>query len=108
MWFNLHVVQGAADLKDARALTACGLAYLTGRGVGKSETRGLIMIGVAAGMGSEHACGVLGHANARGIGGIDKDPQEATRWFREMQKCDQRDSGSAAREEAAAWLHEHP
>ena len=98
----------AADLKDVDALTACGLAYVNGEGVEKSIVRGLIMLGMGAVLGSEYACGVLAQANAQGIGGIDKNPKEATRWFREMQKCDQRDSGSAAREEAAAWLREHP
>ena len=87
---------------------ACGTAYLVGKGVERSESRGLIMVGVAAGMGSEYACGVLAQANAQGIGGIDKNPKEATRWFREMQKCDQRDSDETTRKKAAAWLLEHP
>ena len=66
------------------------------------------MLGAAATLGSEHACGLLGRANAEGLWGLDKNPQEATRWYRRMQKCDRRYSNEAAREQAAAWLREHP
>ena len=59
-------------------------------------------------LGSEHACGLLAQANAEGSHGFDKDPQEATRLYREMQKCEHRDSSEASREKAAAWLLEHP
>ena len=66
------------------------------------------MMGVAAGMGSQAACGVLGWANAEGEYGFDKDPQEATRWYREMQKCSANNSCEWLSEHAAAWLREHP
>ena len=66
------------------------------------------MLGMAAALGSEHACGILGRANADGRHGLDKDPQEATRMYREMQKCNHRNSTEATRERAAAWLLEHP
>ena len=100
----------AADLKDPRATRACGTAYLNGEGVERNSIRGFIMLGLAAGMGSEHACGLLGRANAEGFHGLDKNPQEATRMYREMQKCDRpfRDSTEGTRERAAAWLLEHP
>ena len=98
----------AADLKDAYALRTCGIAYLKGEGVEQSNIRGCSMLSVAAGMGSEHACGILGFANAEGRYGFDKNPQEATLWFREMQTSDLRDSSEGGREEAAAWLREHP
>jgi len=97
----------AADLKDARALTACGNAYLAGQGVEKSIVRAVSMFSMAAGMGSEHACSVLGLANVMGVG-FDKDEQEATRWYREMQKCGTRNASEEMRERAAAWLREHP
>ena len=98
----------AADLKHVNAIQACGYAYLHGQGVERSSSRGLIMMGAAATMGSEHACGILGLANEAGLHGVDKSPQEATRWYREMQKCDRRDSVEVIREKAAAWLSEHP
>ena len=98
----------AADLKDIYALAECGFAYLYAQGVERSISRGVAMIGVAAGMGSQAACGVLGFANAEGRHGFDKDPQEATRWYREMQKCGTHNSSDEKRERAAAWLREHP
>ena len=103
MWFKR-----AADLKDVSSLTGCGVLYLNGLGVEVSTSRGLTMMGVAAAMGSAHACGVLGRANAVGRHGFDKNPQEATRWYREMQACDHQDSCEKTRGEAAAWLREHP
>jgi hypothetical protein len=103
LWFKR-----AADLKDISSIADCGIAYLTGEGVEQSSTRGLTMIGVAAGMGSEHACQILGRANAEGRHGFDKNPQEATRWYREMQTCKCRDSNEPGRRRADAWLREHP
>jgi TPR repeat protein len=98
----------AADLKEVQGLAACGIAYLNGHGVERSNVRGIAMISVAATLGSEYACGLLGLANAEGRWGFDKDPQEATRLYREMQKCTCRNSVETFRERAAAWLHEHP
>ena len=108
MWFKR-----AADLDDLDSLYACGTAYLTGLGVTSSDTRGIIMMGMAAVMGSAHACYFLGRSNEKGRCGFDKDPQEATRWYRKIQKCDNRGSTLSClevhrRENAAAWLREHP
>ena len=109
MWFKR-----GADLKDVTALTSCGIAYVNGEGVERSTSRGLSMISMGAALGSEHACGILGRVNAEGIFGFDKNPQEATRWYREMQKCSNGDShyggdsGDEDREKAAAWLRKHP
>jgi len=66
------------------------------------------MLGAAAALGSEHACAILGLVNAKGPYGLDKDPQEATRWYREMQQCAVRNASERMRELAAAWLREHP
>jgi len=98
----------AADLKHVHGLTNCGVAYMNGDGVKRSGTRAIAMLGAAAALGSEHACGLLGEANAEGEYGFDEDPQEATRWYREMQKCDRRNSNDTLREQAATWLREHP
>ena len=105
MWY-----MRAADLKDVRAITDCGAAYLNGEGVERSEVRGCTMLGMAAVLGSELACGILGHANEHGFHGLDKNPQEATRWYREMQKCHifQGDGAAGIRKQATAWLREHP
>jgi hypothetical protein len=98
----------AADLKDVYGLAACGVAYIDGKGVERSNIRGLIMLGWAAALGSEAACGILGQANAEGLWGLDKNPLEATRLYREMQKCACRAADDETREQAAAWLREHP
>ena len=98
----------AADLKHVSGLTNCGVAYLNGECVEQNCTRGIAMPGAAAALGSEHACAILGYANAEGLHGFDEDPQEATRWYREMQKSAMRGSSDTFREKAAAWLREHP
>ena len=97
-----------ADLEDVLALQSCGFAYLNGRGVEVSISRGVSMISVAATLGSEHSFGCLGQANEDGLHGFDQNPQEATRWYRKMQKCAHRNTIGAIREMAAAWLREHP
>merc|ERR1712021_94776 len=79
---------------------------VNGEGVEQSIVRGYTMLGVAGGMGSEHACGLLGEVNAEGRHGFDKDPQEATKWYREMQTCTRCTSSEEFREQAAAWLRE--
>ena len=101
-------IKRAADLKDLNAITSCGVCYLSGKGVERSDSRGLTMLGRAAALGSEHACGILGWANARGHNGFEKNPQEATRWYREMQKCAGGDSTDGTRKQATEWLREHP
>ena len=83
-------------------MTDCGIAYLMGEGVERSSSRGLAMIGMAAGMGSEHACQILGRANAEGRHGFDKNPHEATWWYREMKTCKCRNSNVEGRRRAAA------
>ena len=81
---------------------------MNGDGVERSPSRGLIMLGAAATLGSEPACAILGEANAEGRFGLEKNPQEAKRWYREMQKCDSFRTTDADRERAVAWLRDHP
>ena len=102
-WFK-----AAADRRDPPAATSCGVAYINGSGVERNHTRGICMITIAATLGSEHACSVLGWANECGHHGFDKNPEEATRWYKEMQKCACKDSVEPYRERAAKWLSEHP
>ena len=97
-----------ADLKDLDGLTSCGVRYLNGWGVECNERRGLMMVNAAATLGSEHACAILGLVNAEGVDGLDKDPQEATRWYRKMETCESCNASEDYREQAAAWLREHP
>jgi len=102
-WFKM-----AADLKDPPAATSCGVAYINGAGVERNHVRGIMMITIAATLGSEHACSVLGWANECGHHGFDKNPSEATRWYREMRKCACLDSVDVYRQRATAWLLKHP
>ena len=62
----------AADLKNRCGLTNSGIAYLYGEGVERSCPRGIAMLGAAAALGSEHACAILGQANAEGIMGLTR------------------------------------
>ena len=101
-WF-----QRAARLDDPTALTACGVAYCIGLGVEKDAPRGLVMLGQAAALGSEHACYLLGWAHRYGRYSLKQDEQEATRWFAKMASCEIKNSRDEYRE-AAAWLREHP
>ena len=102
----------AADLKDVYALAECGmwmcLPEWRGRQAQRESRAHHDGCGGRDGVGAEYACGILGQVNAEGCFGFDKDPQEATRWYREMQKCAFRTSPETTRERAAAWLLEHP
>ena len=98
----------AADLKKRCGLTNSGIAYLNGEGVERSCPRGIAMLGAAAALGSEHACAILGLANAEARYGLEQNLQEAKRWYREVQKCGPRDSNDRLCEKAAAWLRDHP
>ena len=73
----------------------------------RNHTRGIAMISRAAALGSEHACSVLGWANECGHHGFDKNPEEATLWYKKMQKCVCKDSVDVYRERAQKWLSEH-
>ena len=64
-WFK-----AAADRRDPPAATSCGVAYINGSGVARNHTRGICMITIAATLGSEHACSVLGWANECGHHGF--------------------------------------
>jgi hypothetical protein len=94
----------AADLNERLAVIGCACAYLNGEGVERSNSRGVAMLGIASVLGSEAACCFLGQANAEALWGFNKDPQEATRWYREMQKCTSNDATPSRRDAAVAWL----
>ena len=97
-----------SESNETSCIAGLGQMYAEGKGTPRDDSEALMLIGRATGLGSEHACCILGEINAKGLHGFDKDPQEATRWYREMQKCGHRDSADANREKAAAWLREHP
>lgn len=98
----------AADLKDPPSACSCGVAYINGSGVERNHTRGISMVTIAAMLGSEHACSVLAWASECGHHGFNKDPEEATKWYKEMQKAPCRDSTDVYRDRATKWLLAHP
>ena len=98
----------AADLNEPVGLCACGQAYVQADGVSRDPARGLAMIGQAAGMGSEHACYLLGWYHMKQRHGLKNDPREIRRYFQKMPRCDIRNSPEPARERAATWLRENP
>ena len=98
----------AADLLDPPAATSCGVAYINGSGVERNHTRGISMITIAATLGSEHACSVLGWANECGHHGFNQDSDEATKWYKRMQVALCKDSVDVYRERARKWLRDHP
>lgn len=99
----------AADLDDPLGISMCGQMLCLGDGVEKDTTRGLIMLGQAAGMGSEFACFLIGDAYAKCKWGVRHNDKEARKWFGKMAGFS---TGSCRasqfmRDEAVAWLHEH-
>ena len=108
----------AADLDQPICLTLCGHAYLHGEGVDCNISRGFIMLGRAAELGDEQACYMLGMFNAYGQHGLEEDPQEAKRWFRLFAEraaqhhfvlsSPDEETHKLQRDQATAWLREHP
>ena len=97
-----------ADLDDARCTVALGQMYAEGKGTARDDSRALVLISRATGLGSAHACYLLGFYYSIGHLGLPKDPKETTaRWYRKAQACAVQDSANT-REEVANWLREHP
>ena len=102
-------VKQAADKDYVSALSECARMYLGGIGVSQSLPRGFVMLGQAINAGSDHACYLLGHFHRHGSYGCDKDPLEASKWYRKMASQPQKAaSNNNARDEAAQWLRDHP
>mmetsp|Transcript_2101 Transcript_2101/g.6306 ORF Transcript_2101/g.6306 Transcript_2101/m.6306 type:complete len:214 (+) Transcript_2101:79-720(+) len=70
--------------------------------------RGLLLLGTACGLGSEHAFYLSGWAHREEVWGLKKDDKQTARWFRKMQGCSIKNSSPAWRDDAAKWLREHP
>ena len=77
----------AADLNDAAGMSMVAVCHLHANGTTKNEPAGLIEIGQAAGLGSEHACYVLANAYRVGRYGLDKDVSQVARWAAKMQRA---------------------
>ena len=86
-WF-----ERAAELDEPTALTECARTLIEAEGVARGTARGLLLLGTACGLGSEHACYTSGWGHRRGTWGLKKDDKQTARWFRKMQGCSITDS----------------
>ena len=77
----------AADLNDAAGMSMVAVCHLHANGTTKNEPAGLIEIGQAAGLGSEHACYVLANAYYHGLYGLEKDSAQVARWVAKMRRA---------------------
>ena len=77
----------AADLDDAKCLTMVAVCHLFGKGTTMDEQSGLVEIGQAAALGSEHACMVLANAYHLGRHGLKKDSAKVAYWAAKMRRA---------------------
>lgn len=99
-----HWMKIASSKNDARATTGLAIAYLDGQGVKRNVPRGLILLGRASELGSEHACYVLGWSYMNGYHNLGEDKTEARVWFQKMQTCGLYDSSDKCRTEAKEYV----
>ena len=69
--------------------------------------RGATLLSEAARGGSKSACYNLGRAYAKGVWGFPKDEMMARRYYSMVASASIEDC-TAAKENAATWLREHP
>ena len=86
---------------------ALGRCYLVGNGVPKCFARANTLLSEAAWRGSKNACHNLGLAYADGLWGFPKDEKMARRYY-SMVASASIENCTAAKENAATWLREHP
>jgi len=96
----------AADSDNVSGLTELADCYALGIGVDENEARALFHNARAADRGSEIACYAVAQANRLGLLGLEKDPVEASKWYRKMATCAIKNASQSARDKAAEWLHE--
>ena len=89
----------AADANHAQGLVGTATCYLDGKGVARDTARGLILLGQAAALGSEHACYLIGWGHYHGRFTLGKDDAETSRWFRRMPSCRSKDSSDVCRDD---------
>ena len=87
---------------------ALGQMYAEGKGTARDDSRALVLISRATGLGSAHACYVLGFYYERGALGLRKDLKETGRWYRKSQASAVQDASEVTRQKVADWLRDHP
>jgi len=98
----------AADLKDTRGMVAAGWRLVTGVGVEKNVSHGMVLVASAAEMGSDCACFHLGMWYLRGNHGLPKDRKEAMRLLRRVTdgSCSVHRLKGECKEKAKAMIQE--
>ena len=102
-WFKKS--QEAGNVGGTSGLGRC---YLVGKGVPKCPMRGAMLMGEAAGRGSQNACYNLGLAYAKGCLGFPKDEKMARRYYSMVASASIENCADVGIENAATWLREHP
>ena len=89
-------------------MAKAGLFLVSGIGVEKNVTCGTSMASVAAGMGSDHACCVLGFWHFDGMSGLPRKKAEAEQWLTKAVdgSCSTKHLSDARKEECRKWLEE--
>lgn len=94
---------------SARGTNRLGVYIAHGLGgATRSAHAGAVLMGEAAGRGSQDACHHLGRAFADGSWGFPKDEQMARRYYSKVVDAAIDDGLPDALETAAKWLREHP
>merc|ERR1712151_1178343 len=71
----------SSGLKHPKGMAHAGHRLICGNGVEKNAAYGINLISVAAAMGSDVACWILGKLFFKGLGGFPKDKAEAKYWL---------------------------
>ena len=98
----LQWYQRGADLDHPRCTVGLGQMYAEGTGTAPDDSEALMLIGRATGLGSAHACFLLGFHYDRGGLGLRKDPKQTARWYRKAQASAVRDL-SVLRRRKRSW-----
>lgn len=82
VWFKR-----GADLGNITSVATCGALCALGRGVQRNDSRAVFYYMQAAMAGSAAACWNLGMCFTTGLCGLDKDEDEALKWFELVPAC---------------------
>ena len=98
----------ASELDHPSATAALGSCYCHGVGVEEDETRGVMLISMAAGQGSALGYYSLGSFRRDGRFGLANDLKETARWFRKAQSSPLQDTTDGSHKTMADFLRDHP
>jgi TPR repeat protein len=101
-WF-----EKAADFDDPAATTAAAQMLLEGGGIAQDVPAGLVLLGRAIALGSQHAHYLLGRYHQFGSHGLKRDTQAARKWYVKFGTAPSGDASHTTQEIVAAWLREN-